>query len=137
MRGDAGAATTEFVIAAPAFLFMLMLIIQAGLYFHAVSIASAAAQEGARSATVQGGSMAEGEQVSRQFVATLAPRLLTDVGVDGAFVDGGDMVRMNVTGDVTEVFVIPGVNVDWSVDESAETVIERFRPAGDTPTDTS
>ncbi|HEX8803957.1 MAG TPA: TadE/TadG family type IV pilus assembly protein [Acidimicrobiales bacterium] len=132
-RGDDGAATTEFVIAAPAFLFLLMLIVQSGLYFHAVSVASAAAQEGTRAAVVQGGTVADGEAQARDFVAQLAPRLLTDVGVDGRFVDGGEAVRMTVSGDVIEVFRIPGTNVDYSVNESSESVIERFRAATEAP----
>jgi Flp pilus assembly protein TadG len=132
LGGDEG-ATTELVIAAPAFLFMIMLIVQAGLYFHASSIASAAAQEGARAATVQGGSIPEGRQVASDFVQTLAPRLLDDVEVDARYVDGGELVRMTVRGDVTEVFKLPGVDLDFTVQETSEGVIERFRPATDAP----
>jgi Flp pilus assembly protein TadG len=132
LGGDEG-ATTELVIAAPAFLFMIMLIVQAGLYFHASSVASAAAQEGARAATVQGGSIPEGRQVANDFVQTLAPRLLDDVEVDGRYVDGGELVRMTVRGDVTEVFKLPGVDLDFTVQETSEGVIERFRPATDAP----
>ena len=136
LGGDEG-ATTELVIAAPAFLFMIMLIVQAGLYFHASSIASAAAQEGARAATVQGGSIPEGRQVAGDFVQTLAPRLLDDVEVDGRYVDGGELVRMTVRGDVTEVFKLPCVDLDFTVQETSEGVIERFRPATEAPpTDT-
>jgi Flp pilus assembly protein TadG len=132
LGGDEG-ATTELVIAAPAFLFMIMLIVQAGLYFHASSVASAAAQEGARAATVQGGSIPEGRQVANDFVQALAPRLLDDVEVDGRYVDGGELVRMTVRGDVTEVFKLPGVDLDFTVQETSEGVIERFRPATDAP----
>jgi hypothetical protein len=132
LGGDEG-ATTELVIAAPAFLFMIMLIVQAGLYFHASNVASAAAQEGARAATVQGGTIAEGQQVASDFVETLAPRLLDDVEADGRYVDGGELVRMTVRGDVTEVFKLPGVDLDFTVQETSEGVIERFRPATDEP----
>jgi Flp pilus assembly protein TadG len=136
LGGDEG-ATTELVIAAPAFLFMIMLIVQAGLYFHASSIASAAAQEGARAATVQGGSIPEGRQVADEFVQTLAPRLLENVQVEGRYVDDGELVRMTVRGDVTEVFKLPGVDLDFTVQETSEGVIERFRPATEAPpTDT-
>jgi Flp pilus assembly protein TadG len=135
--GSDEGATTELVIAAPAFLFMIMLIVQAGLYFHASSVASAAAQEGARAATVQGGSSLEGRQVANDFVQTLAPRLLEDVEVDGRYVDGGELVRMTVRADVTEVFKLPGVDLDFTVQETSEGVIERFRPASEAPpTDT-
>ncbi|MGH9215519.1 MAG: TadE/TadG family type IV pilus assembly protein [Acidimicrobiales bacterium] len=136
LGGDEG-ATTELVIAAPAFLFMIMLIVQAGLYFHASSVASAAAQEGARAATVQGGTIAEGRQVADDFVQALAPRLLENVEVEGRYVDDGELVRMTVRADVTEVFVLPGVDLDFTVQETSEGVVERFRPATEAPpTDT-
>lgn len=136
LGGDEG-ATTELVIAAPAFLFMIMLIVQAGLYFHASSVASAAAQEGARAATVQGGTIAEGRQVADDFVQALAPRLLENVEVEGRYVDDGELVRMTVRADVTEVFELPGVDLDFTVQETSEGVVERFRPATEAPpTDT-
>jgi Flp pilus assembly protein TadG len=133
LRGDAGAATTELVLAAPAFLFMILLIVQAGLYFHAINVASAAAQEGAHDASLQGDRgerMAAGEQTASDLVNDLAPELLAGVSVDGQLVNGGDDVRMTVTGDVSQVVVIPGVDLGISVSESAESAVEAFRPAG-------
>jgi hypothetical protein len=44
---------------------------------------------------------------------------------------------MELSGDVATVFVFPGMDIDFSIDESAETAIERFRPAGEAPVDTS
>jgi hypothetical protein len=38
---------------------------------------------------------------------------------------------MTVRGDVTEVFKLPGVDLDFTVQETSEGVIERFRPASD------
>ena len=133
LRGDAGAATTELVLAAPAFLFMILLIVQAGLYFHAINVASAAAQEGAHDASLQGDRgerMAAGEQTASDLVNDLAPELLAGVTIDGQLVNGGDDVRMTVTGDVSQVVVIPGVDLGISVNESAESAVEVFRPAG-------
>jgi Flp pilus assembly protein TadG len=137
LGGDAGSATTEFVIATPAFLFTIMLIVQAGLYFHAVSITSAAAQDGARTAAVGGtpDDLAAGEVVATNLIGELAPQLLFNVQAAGTSEDGGDVVRMSVSADVTTVFAFPGMNIDFSIDESAESAIERFRPPGDAPTD--
>ncbi|MGH9250555.1 MAG: hypothetical protein ACRD0W_13685, partial [Acidimicrobiales bacterium] len=74
---------------------------------------------------------------ANDFVQALAPRLLKDVEVDGQYVDDGELVRMTVRGDVTEVFELPGVNLDFTVQETSEGVIERFRPATEAPpTDT-
>ncbi len=137
LRGDDGAATTELVIVAPAFLFMILLIVQLGLYFHAISIASAAAQEGARDASLQPASLEAGETAARDLLDALAPELLAGADVDGQFVDGGESVRMTVTGDVSQVVAIPGADLSISVSETAETPVERFRPAGDVPTDST
>jgi Flp pilus assembly protein TadG len=135
IRGDSGTATTEFVLAAPAFLFLIMLIMQAGLYFHAVAIASAAAQDGARAASLQGATNADGVAEARDLVETLAPRLLTGVGYTPERDAGNQLVRMTVTGNVVEVFVIPGTSLDLSVRETAESPVERFRPATESPPD--
>jgi hypothetical protein len=138
LRGDEGAVTTELVIATPAFLFLIMMIIQGGLYFHAVALASAAAQDGARTAAVGGteDSVAAGELQAQQMLDDLAPTLLQNKNVDGRLVDNADMVEMRVEADVIRVFVFPGANVSFRVQEVAETAVERFRPADDVPTDT-
>jgi uncharacterized phosphosugar-binding protein len=140
LRGDAGAVTTELVIATPAFLFLIMMIVQSGLYFHAVSLASAAAQDGARTAAVGGtdASVVDGENTAKQMLDDLAPDLIQNKAVNGALVDNGQMVEMHVEGDVIPVFVVPGVNVSFRVQEVAESAVERFRPADEAPpTDTT
>lgn len=140
-RGDEGAASTELVIIAPVFLFLILLIVQLGLYFHAINVASAAAQEGARDASLHGTdrgvALAAGEATAHDLVQTLAPELLAGVAIDGSLVDGGDSVRMTVAGDVSQVVTIPGIDLAISVNESAETPVEEFRPAGDVPGDST
>jgi Flp pilus assembly protein TadG len=135
LRGDAGAVTTELVIATPAFLFLIMMIVQSGLYFHAVSLASAAAQDGARTAAVGGtdASVIDGENTAKQMLDELAPDLIQNKAVKGALVDERQMVEMHVDGDVIPVFVVPGVNVSFHVQEVAESAVERFRPANEDP----
>ena len=138
-RGDEGAASTEIVIIAPVFIFLILLIVQLGLYFHAINVASAAAQEGARDASLysddRAAALAQGEASARDLVDKLAPELLAGVRIAGSHVDGGDSVRMAVTGNVSQVVTIPGMDLAISVNESAETPVEEFRPAGDTPGD--
>jgi Flp pilus assembly protein TadG len=134
LRGDAG-ATTEFVLVTPAFLFTIMVIVQAGLYFHAVSVASAAAQDGARAASVQGGTIAGGETTAGDLIADLAPKLLQDVDVQGRALHDGEVVRMTVDAEVVSMFTVPGGGIDLSVHESSERTRERFRPATEAPPD--
>ncbi|HET6952045.1 MAG TPA: TadE family protein [Acidimicrobiales bacterium] len=131
LRGDAGAATTEMVIVAPVLIFTILLIVQAGLYFHAVSVASAAAQDGARAASIENAagepSLAEGRQTAQALLDDLAPDLLLGEGVNAQAV-GAERVRVTVTGDVVAVAKFPGFNVNLSVNERSEAVVERFRP---------
>jgi Flp pilus assembly protein TadG len=146
LRGDAGAAATELVIVLPTLVFLILLVVQLGLYFHAINVASNAAQEGAHEATLSlagsadpdlGAAVATGEDTAQDFIDRLAPDLLAGVQADGVVVDGGEMVRMNVSGDVVQTIVIPGLDFGLTVNETAESAVERFRPAGDAPTDTS
>jgi Flp pilus assembly protein TadG len=134
LRGDAGAATTEFVLIAPVLLTFLMLIVQAALYFHAVSVASAAAQEGSRMAAMEGeqNRITAGETEAQDFVESVAPRLLQNPQANGSFVDGGESVQINVDAQVLEVYPFPFI-LDLSVNETSESVIEEFRPADQPP----
>jgi len=129
LRGDAGVATTELVIATPAFLFLIMMIVQSGLYFHAVALASAAAQDGARTAAVGGtpASVIEGQDAATQMLDDLAPTLLQNRVVRGDLVNG-ETVQMQVDADVIPVFVFPGATVSFHVQEVAVSSVERFRP---------
>ena len=140
LSGDAGAATTEAVIDAPLVLFTLLLIVQLGLYFHAINVASAAAQEGAHEASLRAAASADpdvsvqqGEQTAQDFVDQFAAELLSDVAVDGEVVGNDQSVRMTVSGDVSQTIVIPGIDLAISVNETALSPVERFRPAGDAP----
>ena len=110
LSGDAGAATTEAVIVAPLVLFTLLLIVQLGLYFHAINVASAAAQEGAHEASLRAAAcgpdpdvaVQQGEQTAQDFVDQFAAELLSDVAVDGEVVGNDQSVRMTVSGDVSQ-----------------------------------
>jgi Flp pilus assembly protein TadG len=142
LRGDAGAATTELVIVFPVLITLIFLIIQLGLYFHAMNVASNAAQVGAREATLSVAGSANpdidasvelGEAAAQEFIDDLAPDLLAEVGASGDIVDDGEMVRMTVSGDVVQTLGFPGFSFGLTVSETAETPVERFRPVGDAP----
>jgi Flp pilus assembly protein TadG len=142
LTGDAGAAMTETVIVAPLVLFTLLMIVQLGLYFHAINVASAAAQEGAHEASLRfaaggetdpGVATEQGEQTARDFVDRFASELLDGVDVSGEVSGDDQLVRMTVSGDVSQVVVIPGIDFAISVNETAQSAVERFRPGGEPP----
>lgn len=118
---ESGAATTELVLATPALLLMLMLLVQFGLWYHAVHVARAAAQEGARAARVEGGTGAAGEARARDFLEDVAPRLI--VAPEVIAERDLDQVHVEVRGQVIEV--VPFIDLD--VSGEAEGPTERFR----------
>ncbi|UUW92488.1 TadE/TadG family type IV pilus assembly protein [Pimelobacter simplex] len=110
------------VVIAPALLFGLMLIVQAGLYFHARNVAEQAAQEGAAEARAFDGDEASAKQRAMTFLGALGDRALTDRNVE---VDrGAETATVTVSGDV--ISLVPGVS--WSVSESASGPVERYVP---------
>jgi Flp pilus assembly protein TadG len=73
---QAGSATAELVIATPALLLMVMLVVQFALWQHGQHVATAAAEEGERAARLQGGTAEAGAARARQFLTELGPHLV-------------------------------------------------------------
>ena len=60
LRDERGDETVEAVLAVPVLMFLIMTVIQFGLWYHASHTAEAAAQEGVRAARVEGGTEVDG-----------------------------------------------------------------------------
>src|SRR3546814_16789439 len=73
-RDQLGSVSIELVIMLPALFAVLFVGMQAALYYHARTVALAAAQAGARAAGAEGGSESRGVNAARDFI--------TDVGDD-------------------------------------------------------
>ncbi len=67
-RNERGSATVELVILLPAIFAVLFLGMQAALFYHARTVAIAAAQEGARAAGGEHGSESDGERAATAFI---------------------------------------------------------------------
>ena len=119
-KNESGSVSIELVILLPALFAVMFLGMQAALYYHARTVAIAAAEEGARSAGAENGHESNGVTAATSFVATA----------------GGDDVLQNVstsanrtqtTATVTvrgfSMSVIPG----WhpQVIQSASVTVER------------
>lgn len=126
-RDERGAATAELVLATPAFLFLIMLVVQFGLWYHATHVASAAAQEAAAAARVLGGTEADGEARGNRFLAEVAGRLLVDGRTEVEV--GADSARATVRGHVAPV--VPFMRLE--VKAASEGPRELFRPLGQPP----
>jgi Flp pilus assembly protein TadG len=118
---ERGSSSIQMVILMPALFSIMFLGMQGALYYHARTVAIAAAQEGARAAGSQNGTAAEGVSAASSFVSDAGGK---DV-LPGAHMTGGrsaTTATMTVTG--TSLSVIPG----WSpaVSQSAAVPVERI-----------
>jgi Flp pilus assembly protein TadG len=128
LRGEAGAAA-ETVVIFPAFMLLILLIIQYALWLHASHALHAAAEEGARVARLAAANApaqeVQGENTARKYVTALASNVVTSPQVSGWRT--ADRAHIDVTGNGTSV--IPGFN--FSIHKSSEGPVERFRPRTD------
>ena len=116
-----GSSSIQMVMLMPALFSIMFLGMQGALYYHARTVAIAAAQEGARAAGSQNGTAAGGVSAASSFVSDAGGR---DV-LPGAHMTGGrsaTIATVTVTG--TSLSVIPG----WSpaVSQSASVPVERI-----------
>ena len=125
-RRDIGSATVEVAILFPVLLAVIVAIVQYGLWFHARSLALAAAQEGVTAARAYAADPAIGPGRAREFVQAHGADTLTDVTAT-ATSPGAGQVGVEVTG--RSLSLLPGVPGP-AVTQSAEGPIERFTVAG-------
>lgn len=140
-RDDRGAATTELVIAFPAFLTMLLLVVQAGLYYHARNLASTAAQEGVAISSELGRDLSDGQAEAQHYLDNASGLWDATPNVDAHWVDGNgnpvltasgaQAVEVEVGGTVQSVVpfadIIPTF-INLTVNENSQRPVERFRP---------
>lgn len=105
----------------PAVFFMLMLVVQFGLWYHGSHVAIAAAQEGARAARVEGGTAAVGRRAAQDFLAELNTDLIQGPVVTAE--RDAEHVRVEVRG--ASIEVVPGFSI--SIKAVSDAPVERFR----------
>lgn len=120
---ETGAVTTETVLVTPALLLLLMLIVHFALWFHAYHLATAAAQEGARAARLEGGTEAAGREKATQLLDALGRKVIVERQVVSSRPPDADTARVEVTGYATPV--VPGLRL--AVRGVSEGPVERFR----------
>ena len=120
MRDERGSSSIEMVIALPLVLAVLFLAVQAGMWFHARSIALASAQSGARTSAMLNSSLEAGLSSARSFAADVGGTTLTGVTVTG------DRTATTTTVTVTghSVRLVPFMDV--TVSQSATLPVERY-----------
>lgn len=119
---DRGSASIELVILFPALLLLVTALVQYGLWFHARSVALAAAQEGIAAARTYGADPDNGPAVALEFVAGNGGYTLLDASATGGTLGVG-RTQVVVTG--RSLSVIPGLPGP-AVRQAAAGPVERF-----------
>ncbi len=117
-RGD----VTPMVLLAPIAVFLIMWVVQMGLYFHARSILSAAAQDGARAAQIENATSADATAAANQILADSQSLLINDSMVVSV---NADSVTVTITAEVQNVLPFWG---GGAITATASGPTERFRP---------
>ena len=83
-RGQGGAASLELAVVFPAVMALVFLTVQAGIYFHARTLALTAAQEGLRATSALTGNTGQGTARATSFLDRTATGWITnqDVAAD-------------------------------------------------------
>lgn len=119
-RDERGSASVELVVLMPLLLLILFSGVQGAVYYHASTLALAAAQEGARAAARENATLAAGTSAASAFVTHAAGDSLTGVRVTGT--------RTPVTATITVtgsgLSLVPG----WTptVTQAASLPVERI-----------
>lgn len=111
-RSDRGSVTVELAVLFPLFLIVVLTGVQAAVWWHARSVALAAATAGVNAARVLGGTDADGRRAATEVATQAGDGVLTNPQIDA----GGDQarVRVAVTGTAPRVLPIPGLDFDVS-----------------------
>ncbi|GAB1641513.1 TadE family protein [Krasilnikovia sp. MM14-A1259] len=119
-RPDAGAATAELVIAMPLLLFIVMTVIQAGVWMHATHVAQAAATRAASTAAAYQSSAGAGHGAGSDTLAAIGSGVLKNPSVSVSRT--ATEVRVEIHGKAATV--VPGMG--WSVKAVVVRPVERW-----------
>lgn len=125
-RRERGDVALELVLLAPIIIFMIFVVIQFSLWYHARHVVTVAAQEGARAARAANTSTVAAEQAGRDrayaFIDTLGGSIVENPSV--TVNRGVATVSVRVTGNA--VHIVPGLRLQvWG---QSVAPIERFVP---------
>ncbi|WP_236700623.1 TadE family protein [Allosalinactinospora lopnorensis] len=119
--GERGSTTLEMAVLFPALLLIIMGTVQAGLWYHARSVALSAAQEGVRAGRAEGSSTEQAVAAAENFARAHGRDHLRHPTVSTAGSSATE-VRVTVSGEV--LTLVPGLPIQVSQNASGAT--ERF-----------
>lgn len=124
-RGDAGSVTLELAIVFPVVLLVVVALVQYGLWFHARTLAQAAAAAGTSAARAYGATAEAGRTTAEEFVAEHAGDQLLDAVITVSKPSAGE-VTVEVR--ARSLSLVPGV-AGPAISQSATGPLERFTEA--------
>lgn len=120
-RDERGSVTIQMVFLLPALFLVMFLGMQAALYYHARTVALAAAQEGAREAGAETGTSQTGISTATTFLNNAGG---TDVMTSTTVTGSRTTTTATITVRGQSLSVIPGWHV--TVEQSASVPVERL-----------
>jgi Flp pilus assembly protein TadG len=112
----------QLAVIFPVVLTLLLLSVQAGLFFHARHVARAAANEGLRAARLYGHTAVDGQAAAAQLLRQSGGDLISDEQVTAT--RDTSTASVSVTGQA--ISLLPGVSLN--VSETSSGPVERFTP---------
>jgi hypothetical protein len=119
-QGDDGIATLEAVLVFPVLILLLMVVVQFALWYNANELATAAAQDGARSARVVGGTAQAGIDRADSLLDQTGRSLLQQRQV----LAERDVQHARVEVRAVCIALIPGLHL--TIDAVADSGVEQF-----------
>jgi len=120
----AGYSVVEVAIAWPAFLLLVMILVQFTLVWHARHVAEAATREGLRAARAYGSTATAGQDAATTYLRRVAPHLLTGAAVTATGTPTTVTIRVHA-----HVNGLIGL-ADTTIDEQPSGPRELFAPPG-------
>lgn len=119
---DRGSATVEVAVALPVVMVLLVMVVQAGVYFHTRAVVTTAAHKGVDTARTEEGSLGQARSVTEAFLDRNAG------GLESRRVDvtrTADRAEVTVAGEVTSL--VFGLDI-FQVRVTAGAPVERVTP---------
>ena len=125
LRKERGSIALEMALVMPVLMLIVLGLLQFGLWYHARQVALGAAQEGARVAAVEGGTIDAAKERTLSVFESGIGRLAEDSSVDASI--DAEIVSVTIGGTLKGLLPIPGLS-EFRLDSTATSYRERFRP---------
>lgn len=130
MKHERGTVALELAVVAPVLMLLVLGLLQFALWYHAQNVVQTAAQEGARTAAAEEGSVEEGRTRALEVLQVGLGQAASNEGAV-ASVDQ-DAAHVVVTAEMPGLLPIPGLR-SFTLSSESTAFRERFRPATERP----